>query len=341
MLPLLTRVAFASLLGIGGPLAAQATLGAAAPDVTFTAVLNAPAPIATLADLRGSAVLIEFWATWCGPCRAQIPHMNELHASHAARGLVVLGLAFGEKQGVVEPFVNNNAMAYPIGFDDGGAAKAYGVRGIPSAFLIDADGVLVWSGHPAKLVAADIERALVGARAFGARLTDQLEPVQMLLDQDQKGRAVALLTVLQQSGKLEPRAKELAAATLLRLQQEAGHSLAAAAKLAADGQHVAAAWAWSRAGEEFEGLDAAKTASGQLVKLGESDAGKQAVGLAQRLLAARKLVRRQELDAARTEYEKIAKSDDAAASDLAKRGLAAIETIVARRQNVQDGSKGK
>src|SRR5580765_1820616 len=68
----------------GGALAAQnrVAVGAAAPDLTFDELLNASQPVQSLADLRGSAVLLEFWATWCGPCRAQMPHIKQLHASY-------------------------------------------------------------------------------------------------------------------------------------------------------------------------------------------------------------------------------------------------------------------
>lgn len=303
--------------------AAQAAPGTAAPDVTFDAVLNAPAPIETLADLRGSAVLLEFWATWCGPCRAQIPHLNELHGTYAERGLVVLGVNFGEQQAVVEPFVKANAIAYPIGFD-GAAAKRYGVRGIPQAFLIDPDGTIVWAGHPAKVAAGDIERALVAARPFGAKLTDQLEPVQMLLDSERKGRAQLLLQKLQESGKLEPRAAELAARTLARLHREQQGLLTNAAANAKDGRTVVAAVLWVRAAAQFDGCDAATAAAAELAKLDADDAGKRAVVLARRLEHARALLRDGRIDAARADYEGVAASGDAAAGEYAARGLAAI-----------------
>jgi hypothetical protein len=91
-------------------------------------------------------------------------------------------------------------MAYPIGFEDGTAVKALGIQGIPHAVLVDPDGVIVWAGHPAGLDQKTVEKALAGARAFGAKLTDQLEPVQMLLDKHQKGRAEALLLCCRRAG---------------------------------------------------------------------------------------------------------------------------------------------
>ena len=306
------------------PLAAQVPTGKPVPEIPFDTVLNAPAPIQSLSDLRGSAVLLEFWATWCAPCCAQIPHMNELHATYASRGLVVLGVAVNEKEAVVAPFAKANAMAYPIGIEDGSAAKTFGIRGTPHAVLVDPNGVIVWAGHPAQLGQQTVENALAGARAFGAKLTDQLEPVQMLLDKNQKGRAEALLLVLQKSGKLEPRANELATATLERLQREAKRSLDSAAASASAGKLLLAALQWSRVMEQFEGREAAKTAAEQLDKLGASDAGRRAVVLGKQLDAAGALARAGKLDDAQAAYQSIAGGDDADAVQQAKRGLAAI-----------------
>jgi thiol-disulfide isomerase/thioredoxin len=320
--------AFASVLSLcGGTLVAQQPLaaGAVAPDLTFDAVLNGPAPVHSLADLRGSAVLMEFWATWCGPCRAQMPHMKQLHSNYADRGLVVLGMNFNEKRGQVEAFVKQNEMEYLIGLDGGAAGRKYGVAGIPHAFLIDPAGVIVWAGHPASLADADVERALAGAHPFGLKLGDQLEPVQMMLDKGSKGRALQLLGVLQKGGKLEPKAQELAAATVKRLVGETERTAARAELLLKQGDRVGAAWLWQGLVEQFDGHDSAKAAAAHLEQLGSDDDGKRALALLHRLMAARDLAAKKQFDDAAAEYERALKADDAGASELAKHGLAAIE----------------
>jgi len=318
----------AVLLLCCGALIAQnpVAVGAAAPDLTFDAVLNASQPVQTLADLRGSTVLLEFWATWCGPCRAQMPHIKQLHASYADRGLVVLGMDYKEPRGQVEAFVKQNEMEYLIGIDGGGAAaKAFGVAGFPSAFLIDPQGVVVWAGHPAALGDADVERALAGARPFGQKLADQLEPVQMLLDKGSKGRALQLLSVLQKSGKLEPKARELAAATAKRLEGEIERASARADQLLRAGDRVGAAFEWQGLVEQFDGHDGAKAAAVHLEQLGGDADGKRALELLQQLTAARDLVQKKRFDDAAAAYERVLKAGDDGAGRLAKHGLAVIE----------------
>lgn len=103
----------------------------------------------TLASLKGKVVVVEFWATWCGPCVAGIPHLNELHTKHAAEGLVILSLT-DQAAVAVEKFVEGKGagMSYAIGMGSE-SARDYGVSGIPQAFVIDRSGKLVWEGHPA------------------------------------------------------------------------------------------------------------------------------------------------------------------------------------------------
>jgi len=112
----------------------------------------------TLAGLRGKIVVVEFWATWCPPCRTSIPHLIEMHKRYGPEGVVFISLT-NEPQDVVERFVKSMGMPYAVG---GGSStgRAYGVRGIPRAFVVDAEGRIVWEGHPMKDLDKAIEKAL-------------------------------------------------------------------------------------------------------------------------------------------------------------------------------------
>jgi cytochrome c biogenesis protein CcmG/thiol:disulfide interchange protein DsbE len=95
----------------------------------------------TLSALRGKVVLLDFWATWCGPCRESIPHLVDLYRSYREEGIEVVGMNLdtGGEEGV-RRFVQAMAIPYPIVLTPGELARKYGVTGIPSLFLIDKQG---------------------------------------------------------------------------------------------------------------------------------------------------------------------------------------------------------
>ena len=124
---------------------------------------------------EGKAYIVEFWATWCPPCKVSIPHLNEIHNKYKEQGLVVIGQDCSEKnEDLVAPFVEKmgDKMTYRVALDDksgGGNGKmaeswmtAAGLGGIPSAFLVDTKGVIAWIGHPMELKEKVIEAVLAG-----------------------------------------------------------------------------------------------------------------------------------------------------------------------------------
>jgi thiol-disulfide isomerase/thioredoxin len=127
------------------PVQPRPKIGSVPPEVTAKDWLNTDTP-PTLAGLRGKVVVVEFWATWCGPCVAGIPHLNKLHEDHAARGLAILSFTDQSKQGI-ERFMQGTPMKYVLGTGSELAA-AYGVTGIPHAFVIGKDGKVLWEGSP-------------------------------------------------------------------------------------------------------------------------------------------------------------------------------------------------
>lgn len=120
-----------------------ALVGQEAPAFELPAVLNAVdgRPQLTLASLRGKAVVLDFWATWCGPCRAEAPILDRLSQRYRDRGLVVVGVNTNEEQGFAEAYAQKVGLTYPIVYDTrSSAASAYGVSSFPTLVVVNREG---------------------------------------------------------------------------------------------------------------------------------------------------------------------------------------------------------
>lgn len=138
------RTALPALLAcapLPGTLAAQETR-VLAPDV---ALPDATLPVQRLSDLRGRTVYLDFWASWCGPCRRSFPWMAQLQLRYQARGLQVLALNLDARRTDAEAFLQHTPAGFALAFDPKGeAARAFGIKGMPSSVLIDPQGHMLW-----------------------------------------------------------------------------------------------------------------------------------------------------------------------------------------------------
>ena len=113
-----------------------------APPFTVTAIDGTRF---SLEEFQGKVVLLDFWATWCAPCREALPHIREIVNRFQGQPLVVLSVSLDEDEGKWEEFVSSNGMTWPQYWDggfQGTIARLFRVKQIPHTFTIDADGVL-------------------------------------------------------------------------------------------------------------------------------------------------------------------------------------------------------
>lgn len=132
-----------SLTGEQPPIAAQPQAGAEA----LMGLL--PSLDAALEDSAGQVRLVNFWATWCPPCRAELPDLVAYYEAHAGQGFQLIGVNEQESAAQVSAFLAQTGLAFPVVLDgDGSQMAPFGVTGLPSSFLIGPDGAIVqrWTG---------------------------------------------------------------------------------------------------------------------------------------------------------------------------------------------------
>lgn len=121
--------------GKGGP---PGMVGSVAPNFSMQAVDGKPLD---LANYNGKVVLLDFWATWCVPCRSEIPHFVEFQNNYAAQGFQVVGISMDDGPEPVRKFYQDFKMNYPVGMGTTQLAESYGgILGLPVTFLIGRDG---------------------------------------------------------------------------------------------------------------------------------------------------------------------------------------------------------
>ena len=113
-------------------------------DIQFTATDGSKVD---LAKMKGKVVLIDFWATWCGPCVAELPNVKEAYAKLHPKGFEIVGISLDSSEDKLKKFIKDKEMPWPQYFDgqgwDNKISTKYGIRSIPAMWLVDKEGNLV------------------------------------------------------------------------------------------------------------------------------------------------------------------------------------------------------
>lgn len=97
----------------------------------------------SLEQLRGKVVVVDFWSSWCAPCKAEGPLLAEIYREWRERGVEFVGIAVWDERGAVQEFIQRNGIEYVNGLDNGRILVDWGVSGIPEKFFVNADGEVV------------------------------------------------------------------------------------------------------------------------------------------------------------------------------------------------------
>lgn len=137
-------------------------VGRTAPNFTLRSLEG---DLVTLSEFRGRVVILDFWASWCGPCQRSFPALHALWSTVADRGVDLVGVSLDRSESNARGFLASTGYTDMIALwqsmsASSAVASAYCVSGIPHTFVIDGEGVVRYSGHPARLTVNDVESIL-------------------------------------------------------------------------------------------------------------------------------------------------------------------------------------
>jgi cytochrome c biogenesis protein CcmG/thiol:disulfide interchange protein DsbE len=162
VLPLVLLAGWGALLIGRNAAPAGARVGMEAPDFALADLDGNPLQ---LGDLRGRPVIVNFWASWCGPCVEEFPLLQAAAARHRAEGLAVVGIVYRDNSEAARDFMARLGATWPAAMDPGEqVAESFGIYGPPESFFIDRNGV-VRGRQIGQLSASDLDRQLALALA--------------------------------------------------------------------------------------------------------------------------------------------------------------------------------
>jgi cytochrome c biogenesis protein CcmG, thiol:disulfide interchange protein DsbE len=162
VLPLLLLAGWGALMLGRNATPAGAHVGQPAPDFALADLDGKPV---RLADLRGRPVIVNFWASWCGPCIEEFPLLQAAATRHRADGLAVIGIVYRDNSEAARAFMTRMGATWPTAMDPGDqVAQRFGIYGPPETFFIDRNGV-VRGRQIGQLSASDLDRQLALALA--------------------------------------------------------------------------------------------------------------------------------------------------------------------------------
>lgn len=175
-------------------------IGDKAPSIEAETWINGDAVNPAEPDGKTTYV-VEFWATWCSPCKRTIPHLNKLQDTYRDRGVVMVGVTAEPEETVRKFFKEKLAIEYLVALAPNREAQQAwmeGVPGIPHAFLVDTNGIVVWSGHPMDGLDAVLDQVLAGSYDLEAarRVSQQEARMQKLLMEGKMAEALEQLDEL-------------------------------------------------------------------------------------------------------------------------------------------------
>ena len=140
-LPLLLLAVLAMSLLLRAPATPAAIEGSMAPDFSLADLDGNPIH---LSELRGRPVVLNFWASWCGPCVEEFPLLRQAVERHAAEGLVIIGIVHQDRSEAARDFMERNGATWQAAMDpDDRVATAYGILALPETYFIGRDGIIV------------------------------------------------------------------------------------------------------------------------------------------------------------------------------------------------------
>lgn len=140
VLPLVGLALLLAVLVWRLPAPSPTTIGSPAPDFTLVDLDGTPI---RLADLRGRPVVINFWASWCGPCVEEFPLLADAAERHAADGLAVVGIVYQDRSEAARSFMTRTGASWPAAMDPGDrVATEYGILAPPETFFVDRAGII-------------------------------------------------------------------------------------------------------------------------------------------------------------------------------------------------------